>query len=101
MMEMNHNFQCFLSQVLKVFPYPVTVTVVQFAVGTVLVILMWAFNLYKRPKISGAQVLDLSQNSSETAVDGSLVIDLHKVEAYCDNFFDSLLQLCHWQWFTL
>ncbi|KAL2465363.1 Phosphoenolpyruvate/phosphate translocator 1 [Abeliophyllum distichum] len=42
--------------VLKVFPYPVTVTLVQFAVGTVLVMIMWTFNLYKRPKISGAQL---------------------------------------------
>lgn len=44
------------SQVLKVFHYPVTVTVIQFAVGTVLVALMWTFNLYKRPKITGVQV---------------------------------------------
>lgn len=45
------------SQVLKVFPFPVTVTGVQFAVGTVLVLLMWGLNLYKKPKISGAQVI--------------------------------------------
>ncbi|KAG6746022.1 hypothetical protein POTOM_050534 [Populus tomentosa] len=44
------------SLVLKVFPNPVTVTAVQFAVGTVLVIFMWTFNLYKKPKISGAQL---------------------------------------------
>lgn len=55
-----HEWECFLSQVLRVYPYPLTVTVAQFAVGTVLVILMWTFNLYKRPKISGAQVFDLS-----------------------------------------
>ena len=47
------------SQVLKVFPFPVTVTAVQFAVGTVLVLLMWGLNLYKRPKISGAQVIGI------------------------------------------
>ncbi|KAF7124588.1 hypothetical protein RHSIM_Rhsim12G0165000 [Rhododendron simsii] len=45
------------SQVLKVFPFPVTVTTVQFAVGTVLVLFMWTSNLYRRPKISGAQLL--------------------------------------------
>ncbi|KAE9453743.1 hypothetical protein C3L33_14357, partial [Rhododendron williamsianum] len=44
-------------QVLKVFPFPVTVTTVQFAVGTVLVLFMWTSNLYRRPKISGAQLL--------------------------------------------
>lgn len=41
---------------LKAFHYPVTVTVVQFAVGTVLVAIMWGLNLYKRPKISGAML---------------------------------------------
>lgn len=46
-------------QVLKVYPYPVTVTLVQFAVGTALVLFMWGFNLYKRPKISGSQVLTM------------------------------------------
>lgn len=43
-------------QVLKACHFPVTVTVVQFAVGTVLVSVMWALNLYKRPKINGAMV---------------------------------------------
>lgn len=33
-----------------------TVTLVQFAVGSVLITTMWALNLYKRPKITGAQV---------------------------------------------
>ena len=51
-------FPFLCSQVLKVFHYPVTVTVIQFAVGTVLVALMWTFNLYKRPKITGAQVFE-------------------------------------------
>ncbi|XP_057464962.1 triose phosphate/phosphate translocator, non-green plastid, chloroplastic-like [Actinidia eriantha] len=52
----NIYFNIYNKQVLKVFPYPVTVTTVQFAVGTVLVMFMWMFNLYKRPKISGAQL---------------------------------------------
>ncbi|XP_022923839.1 triose phosphate/phosphate translocator, non-green plastid, chloroplastic-like [Cucurbita moschata] len=52
----NIYFNIFNKQVLKVFPFPVTVTAVQFAVGTVLVLLMWGLNLYKRPKISGAQL---------------------------------------------
>ncbi|KAK4479344.1 hypothetical protein RD792_014856 [Penstemon davidsonii] len=43
-------------QVLKAFHYPMTVTLVQFAVGSVLVILMWTLNLYKRPKITGSQL---------------------------------------------
>ncbi|KAK1376978.1 hypothetical protein POM88_033171 [Heracleum sosnowskyi] len=46
-----------VDEVLKVFPYPATVTAAQFAVGTVLVILMWTSNIYKRPKITGAQLI--------------------------------------------
>lgn len=53
----NIYFNIYNKQVLKVFPYPVTVTAVQFAVGTVLVLFMWTTNLYKRPKITGAQLL--------------------------------------------
>ncbi|KAK4437241.1 Phosphoenolpyruvate/phosphate translocator 1, chloroplastic [Sesamum alatum] len=52
----NIYFNIYNKQVLKAFHYPVTVSLGQFAVGTVLVILMWTFNLYKRPKISGAQL---------------------------------------------
>ncbi|KAG6424518.1 hypothetical protein SASPL_114936 [Salvia splendens] len=33
-----------------------TVTLVQFAVGSVLVLTMWTLNLYKRPNISGSQL---------------------------------------------
>ncbi|XWS50948.1 hypothetical protein CRYUN_Cryun12cG0134900 [Craigia yunnanensis] len=50
----NIYFNIYNKQVLKVFHYPVTVTVIQFAVGTVLIAIMWTFNLYKRPKITGA-----------------------------------------------
>ncbi|XP_059670135.1 phosphoenolpyruvate/phosphate translocator 2, chloroplastic-like isoform X2 [Cornus florida] len=42
--------------VLKVYPFPATVTAFQFGCGTVIVILMWAFNLYARPKISRSQL---------------------------------------------
>ncbi|RDX76128.1 Phosphoenolpyruvate/phosphate translocator 1, chloroplastic, partial [Mucuna pruriens] len=52
----NIYFNIYNKQVLKAFHYPVTVTVVQFAVGTVLVALMWGLNLYKRPKISSAML---------------------------------------------
>ncbi|XP_062170232.1 triose phosphate/phosphate translocator, non-green plastid, chloroplastic-like [Alnus glutinosa] len=52
----NIYFNIYNKQVLKVYPYPVTVTAVQFAVGTVFVSLMWGLNLYKRPKLSGSQL---------------------------------------------
>ncbi|CAN1334830.1 Phosphoenolpyruvate/phosphate translocator 1, chloroplastic [Linum perenne] len=52
----NIYFNIYNKQVLKVYPNPVTITAVQFAVGTVLVTFMWTFNLYKRPKISGGML---------------------------------------------
>lgn len=52
----NIYFNIYNKQVLKACHFPVTVTVVQFAVGTVLVTFMWALNLYKRPKITGAML---------------------------------------------
>ncbi|CAN0890324.1 Triose phosphate/phosphate translocator, non-green plastid, chloroplastic [Linum grandiflorum] len=52
----NIYFNIYNKQVLKVYPNPITVTAVQFAVGTVLVTFMWTFNLYKRPKISWAML---------------------------------------------
>lgn len=52
---LNIYFNIFNKQILKVYPFPATVTAFQFGCGTVLVILMWAFNLYKRPKISKSQ----------------------------------------------
>ncbi|KAH7528456.1 phosphoenolpyruvate/phosphate translocator 1, chloroplastic [Ziziphus jujuba] len=52
----NIYFNIYNKQVLKVFPYPVTITASQFAVGTVLVLAMWGFNLYKKPKVSGSQL---------------------------------------------
>ncbi|GAB2213261.1 hypothetical protein Droror1_Dr00021284 [Drosera rotundifolia] len=52
----NIYFNIYNKQVLKVFHFPVTISAIQFAVGTLLVLFMWTSNLYKRPKISGAQV---------------------------------------------
>ncbi|XP_076904918.1 phosphoenolpyruvate/phosphate translocator 1, chloroplastic-like [Bidens hawaiensis] len=53
----NIYFNIYNKQVLKVFPSPITMTTVQFAVGSVIVFLMWTLNLHKRPKISGSQLL--------------------------------------------
>ncbi|XP_072990437.1 phosphoenolpyruvate/phosphate translocator 1, chloroplastic-like [Typha latifolia] len=52
----NIYFNIYNKQVLKVFPFPITITNVQFAVGSALVLFMWTTNLYKRPKISAAQL---------------------------------------------
>lgn len=43
-------------QVLKVFPYPITITTFQFFVGAIVVQLMWLFGLYKRPNVTKEQV---------------------------------------------
>ncbi|KAL8158971.1 hypothetical protein V2J09_000508, partial [Rumex salicifolius] len=52
----NIYFNLYNKQVLKVFHFPVTITLVQFAVGSTFVLFMWMTNLYKRPKITGAQL---------------------------------------------
>ncbi|XP_078429190.1 phosphoenolpyruvate/phosphate translocator 2, chloroplastic-like [Wolffia australiana] len=51
----NIYFNIYNKQVLKVYPYPVTITTAQFAVGTVFVLFSWATNLVKRPKLSLSQ----------------------------------------------
>ncbi|XP_052195582.1 phosphoenolpyruvate/phosphate translocator 2, chloroplastic-like isoform X1 [Diospyros lotus] len=52
---LNIYFNIYNKQVLKVFPFPATVTAFQFGCGTVLVFLMWSFNLYPRPRITKSQ----------------------------------------------
>uniref|UniRef100_A0A7N0U0Z3 Sugar phosphate transporter domain-containing protein n=1 Tax=Kalanchoe fedtschenkoi TaxID=63787 RepID=A0A7N0U0Z3_KALFE len=52
----NIYFNIYNKQVLKVFPYPATLSALQFLCGAVLVVIMWAFNLYKKPKINADQL---------------------------------------------
>ncbi|XP_008792793.1 phosphoenolpyruvate/phosphate translocator 1, chloroplastic-like [Phoenix dactylifera] len=52
----NIYFNIYNKQVLKVFPFPLTITTCQFAIGTALVLFMWMTNLYRRPKISSSQL---------------------------------------------
>ncbi|XP_062191717.1 phosphoenolpyruvate/phosphate translocator 2, chloroplastic-like [Phragmites australis] len=53
----NIYFNIYNKQVLKVFPYPINITTVQFAVGTVVALFMWITGILKRPKISGPQLV--------------------------------------------
>jgi solute carrier family 35 protein E1 len=46
--------------VLKVFPFPITITNLQFAVGGVFVLLMWATGLHKKPSVTQNQVTKIS-----------------------------------------
>ncbi|XAR72620.1 hypothetical protein NMG60_11019328 [Bertholletia excelsa] len=55
----NIYFNIYNKQVLKVYPFPLTISAAQFAVGTVIIVLMWKFNLYKRPKITAGQLLSI------------------------------------------
>ncbi len=41
---------------LKVFPYPITCTVLQFGVGSLLALAMWTLGLYPKPEINGETV---------------------------------------------
>ncbi|KAK3033034.1 hypothetical protein RJ639_035660 [Escallonia herrerae] len=53
---LNIYFNIYNKQVLNVYPFPATVTAFQFGCGTVLILIMWAFNLYPRPKINRSQL---------------------------------------------
>ncbi|CAM8965327.1 unnamed protein product [Rhodiola kirilowii] len=53
---LNIYFNIYNKQVLKVFPFPATFTAFQFGCGTVIVLLMWAFNLHPKPKFSRSQL---------------------------------------------
>ncbi|KAJ1268294.1 hypothetical protein BS78_07G124000 [Paspalum vaginatum] len=53
----NIYFNIYNKQVLKVFPYPINITIVQFAVGTAVALFVWITGILKRPKISGAQLV--------------------------------------------
>ncbi|KAH7421295.1 hypothetical protein KP509_13G049700 [Ceratopteris richardii] len=53
----NIYFNIYNKQVLKVFPFPVTVTEFQFFVGSILATTMWIVGLHKRPQISTSQLL--------------------------------------------
>ncbi|GAB4849223.1 holo-[acyl-carrier-protein] synthase [Ancistrocladus abbreviatus] len=53
---LNIYFNICNKQVLKVYPFPATVSAFQFACGTCLVILMWAANFHPRPSIRPSQL---------------------------------------------
>ncbi|XP_073125226.1 phosphoenolpyruvate/phosphate translocator 2, chloroplastic [Henckelia pumila] len=53
---LNIYFNIYNKQVLKVFPFPATVTAFQFGCGTVLIFLMWALKLHPTPKLSRSQL---------------------------------------------
>jgi solute carrier family 35 protein E1 len=46
-------------QVLKVFPFPLNITNLQFAVGACIASFMWITGLHKKPTITAAQVIHL------------------------------------------
>ncbi|KAJ1289138.1 hypothetical protein BS78_02G141900 [Paspalum vaginatum] len=54
---LNIYFNIYNKQVLKALPYPINITELQFAVGTVIAVFLWITGILKRPKISGAQLI--------------------------------------------
>lgn len=54
---LNIYFNIYNKQVLKVFPYPATLTALQFGCGTLMVLVMWSLNLHPTPKLKRSQVV--------------------------------------------
>ncbi|XP_009610913.1 phosphoenolpyruvate/phosphate translocator 2, chloroplastic-like isoform X1 [Nicotiana tomentosiformis] len=52
---LNIYYNIYNKQVLKIFPFPATVTAFQFGCGTMLILFMWGFRLHPKPKISKSQ----------------------------------------------
>ncbi|PKA54570.1 Phosphoenolpyruvate/phosphate translocator 2, chloroplastic [Apostasia shenzhenica] len=52
----NIYFNVYNKQVLDFYPFPATITAFQFALGSILALIMWSPNIYKRPKISISQL---------------------------------------------
>lgn len=52
----NIYFNIFQKQVLKLFPYPLASTNIQFAIGSLLALLFWGTGLVKKPKVDLATV---------------------------------------------
>uniref|UniRef100_A0A803KPF1 Sugar phosphate transporter domain-containing protein n=1 Tax=Chenopodium quinoa TaxID=63459 RepID=A0A803KPF1_CHEQI len=52
---LNIYFNIYNKQVLKVYPFPSTITAFQFGCGSLLVLLMWGSNLHPKPKITRSQ----------------------------------------------
>ncbi|XP_031249883.1 phosphoenolpyruvate/phosphate translocator 2, chloroplastic isoform X1 [Pistacia vera] len=52
---LNVYFNIFNKQLLKAYPYPTTITAFQFGCGTLMIILMWTFNLHAHPKLTRSQ----------------------------------------------
>ncbi|KAL4443710.1 hypothetical protein ABPG75_011447 [Micractinium tetrahymenae] len=46
----NIQFNIYNKQVLKAFPYPITITALQFAIGSLLASAMWLLGLHKKPE---------------------------------------------------
>lgn len=59
-------------QVLKVMPFPYTITAFQLAFGSLLIFAMWATGLHPAPKLSPAQVSPLLPQGKNTAASGFL-----------------------------
>lgn len=79
----NIYFNIYNKQVLKVYHFPVTLTLFQFAVGTLIVSFMWGLHLYKRPKITSSQVFFYSHSSAFSICHVTLLFYLFSILIGC------------------
>eukprot|EP00887_Chlorella_sp_A99_P002025 scaffold18.g2025.t1 len=56
----NIYFNIYNKQVLKSFPYPITITALQFAIGSVIACAMWGLGLHKKPEGAKEAVVSVS-----------------------------------------
>ncbi|XP_019426816.1 PREDICTED: phosphoenolpyruvate/phosphate translocator 2, chloroplastic-like isoform X2 [Lupinus angustifolius] len=56
---LNIYFNIYNKQVLKVYPFPATVTAFQFGFATLMINLIWTLNLHPRPKITGSKLASI------------------------------------------
>ncbi|OMO59208.1 Drug/metabolite transporter [Corchorus capsularis] len=54
--SLNIYYNIFNKQVLKVFAFPATVTAFQLGCGSMIILIMWATNLYHRPKLTRSKL---------------------------------------------
>ncbi|XVE67899.1 hypothetical protein DITRI_Ditri09bG0025000 [Diplodiscus trichospermus] len=109
---LNIYFNIFNKQVLKVYTFPATVTAFQSGCGTLMILVMWATNLYHRPKLTRSQLAaiiplavahtlgNLLTNVSLGTVNVSFTHTIKAMEPFFTVFF-SILFLGEWPTFWI
>lgn len=64
----NIYFNIYNKQVLKVFPYPWTCTLLQFAGGIVIAAAMWTFRIWKAPQFGKVEIPEVTSTSTDAEI---------------------------------